>query len=820
MLFAGLVLAGLAFILYLGQLVKEDLDGLSTASHDDIRWNMSQLEIELLKLNLAAHDVAEGHAADLSAFRTRFDIFYSRVSTLNQAQQYRIIRDVADARAGLAAANAFLDMTVPLVDGLDGPLHQALPQIQTEIETLQPTLRAFTLAVLQVFADVDAARRAELSNTLVKLAASVLGLILILVLAVLVLIRLHRQRQRVSRDKDAARSLLEAAVSSTLDAVLIADTSGRIVEFNGAAEGVFGYTRAEVIGADMADKIVPPHLRDAHRKGMARFLETGQRKVIDAGRVRLEGMRKSGKVFPAELSISLAETDGEQVFVSFLRDITRELEAEQELRSARDKAQESDRAKSDLLTVMSHEMRTPLHGILGSLSLIDRDNLDDRQVRHLNSISTSGEILLSHVNDVLDMSSLDSEGMPDKKTVFDLRDMVQQTVDSMSAAAKAQGNTLSLEFMMDATTAVIGSERSLQRCLINLLGNAIKFTQNGVVSVEVERLANGDQVEIRVADTGVGIAPENLDRVFDAFVTVDTRYARRTEGTGLGLAITKRLVKAMEGEIKADSIPGEGSLFTLRIPLTAVQASVDKATVGPGPVGRMLSGHCALVVDDNEINRMILVDMLQDLGFDVEEAADGYAAVAAVAARRFDVVFLDISMPGIDGIETLQRIRGLDVEGCDVPAIAVTAHAAPKDHQTIRQAPFADLMVKPVLPDDIRVKLASVLDGPALNLEDTTETTGINAFRQQFGDQKYAAALQDFHAELGDLIDRLDQEGIDLTPELRAKAHKIAGAAAVLAEDVALRCLRDIEGCEDDGWPEIRQEVLGTLRQTIQVAHS
>ena len=219
-------------------------------------------------------------------------------------------------------------------------------------------------------------------------------MILILLLAIVVLVKFYRQGQRVSHDNEVVRSRFEAAVSSSLDAVLVVDTSGRIVEFNGAAETVFGYARDEALGGEMAAMIVPEHLREAHRRGMARFIETGEQKVIGAGRVRLEGMRKSGEIFPVELSISLSEADGERVFVSFLRDITRELEAEEELRSARDKAQESEKAKSDLLTVMSHEMRTPLNGILGSLELINQDNLDARQKRHLNSISVSGELLV------------------------------------------------------------------------------------------------------------------------------------------------------------------------------------------------------------------------------------------------------------------------------------------------------------------------------------------------------------------------------------------------------------------------------------------
>lgn len=480
-LFSGLLIAGLLFVVYLGRSVVEDLDALSTALHDDISWNMSQLEIETLNLGSAVHDAAHGHNNDLSAFRKRYDIFYSRVTTLTQSTFYQAIRDDDRAQAGLNSIRAFLDSVTPIVDGPDTALRAALPDIEQKLAALRPHVRTLALTGIQVFAQAEADRRAELSRTLVKLATSILGLVLILLGALFILVKLYRNGQQVAHDNQVVRSRFEAAVSSSLDAVLVVDTGGRIVEFNGAAEAVFGFSRAEALGGDMAEMIVPAHLREMHRNGMARYLETGEQKVIGAGRLRLEGLRKSGEIFPVELSISLSEADGERVFVSFLRDITRELEAEEELRTARDKAQESERAKSDLLTVMSHEMRTPLNGILGSLELIEQDGLSQRQQRHLNSISVSGELLLSHVNDVLDLSSLNSDSVPQPKVNFDLREMVQQIADSLVASAQSRGNVLTIDYLSGDLDAVVGAKRAVQQCLINLLGNAIKFTSDGVV---------------------------------------------------------------------------------------------------------------------------------------------------------------------------------------------------------------------------------------------------------------------------------------------------------------------------------------------------
>ena len=807
-LFACFLVIGVTFITYLGRTVVGDLEALSTARHDNINWNMSQLEIETLNLDSATHDALHGHDGNLSQFRKRYDIYYSRVRTLTQSAFYSVINEEPAAQAGLAKITAFIDTTTPIVDGPDSDLRAALPEIQQRIEALQPQVRALSLAGIQVFAREDAKRRAALSLTLVKLAASVFGLIVFLLCALATLLKLHRKGQQVAHENLVVRSRFEAAIESSLDAVLVVDTDGRIVDFNGAAETVFGYSRAEALGGDMAEMIVPAHLRDMHRKGMARFLETGQQRVVGAGRVRLEGLRKSGEVFPVELSISLSEVNGARVFVSFLRDITRELEAEEELRTARDKAQESERAKSDLLTVMSHEMRTPLNGILGSLALLDKDRFDDRQRRLLNSISVSGELLLSHVNDVLDLSSLEKDKPPRDVVTFDLEGLLQQVTDSLMANAEARGNSLSFTCLSPDLGHVTGARRALQQCLVNLLGNAIKFTAEGAVAVEAERLNNGDLVEIRVSDTGVGIAAENMERIFDEFVTIDTAYARQNAGTGLGLAITRRLVDVMGGEIEADSLLGEGSLFTLRLPLPAASLEAGAgAEQARDTVAHLAPEHRALVVDDNDINRMILCEMLQEAGLQVEEAEDGFAALKLISEKRFDIAFLDISMPGIDGIETLNRIRALDVPWRDLPAIAVTAHAAREDHAAIRQAPFADLLVKPIHPRDIRAKLACELSPDHQTRQcSSAEEPGAD-FRLRFGEARYRQALATFETEMDALLADL-REMHALSDDARRKAHKLSGSAAILGQGAAHARLQAIEHCDADGWTSLQDQIF------------
>lgn len=815
MVFASVLIACLLSIGYLGRTVKIDLDALSIAQNDDVSWRMSQLEVEVLRLQNAANDASQLPDANLSEFRKRFDIFYSRVSTLTQSMLYQTLQGDPAILAGLTSTIAFLDATAPIVDGPEVTLRKALPDIQSQIGNIRPELRAVALAGVQIFAREDAVRRDNFSHTLIKLTASVLALIIALIMTVAVLIKLYRRGQRFSHENQIVRSRFEAAVSSSLDAVLVVDTSGKIIEFNGAAESVFGYTREDALGGDLAEMIVPEHMRDMHYKGMERFLVTGEKKVIGAGRIRLEGMRKSGEVFPVEMSISLAESDGERVFVSFLRDITKEIQAEEDLRNARDKAQESEKAKSDLLTVMSHEMRTPLNGILGSLSLIDQGNFSERQKRHFNSIAVSGELLLSHANDVLDLSSLTADASQREQTRFDLRDMVQKVADSLRANAQARGNSVKVEFLSNELGVVRGYKTPLQQCLINLVGNAIKFTTDGVVSIEVERRPSNNLVEIRVSDNGVGIAPENLERIFEEFVTIDTAFARRNAGTGLGLAITKRLIGAMDGGIEADSLLDEGSLFTMRIPLPLAGLMSPPPPEPPDTPPMIIStGLKAIVVDDNEINRMIMTDMLLDFGFDVDQASDGFEAINMVSENAFDIALLDISMPGIDGIETLNRIRALDVAWSNIPAIAVTAHASARDHDTILQAPFGALLVKPVDLGQLNAKIAAVLDGGKGIQCIESEQATVTDFQSRFGEEKYLGALNDLRSELKKFLKNLEMEPA-LTPANKQEAHNLSGSAAVLGKQSLWTQLQSFENCGADAWLSTKGKILSELQKEI-----
>lgn len=805
-----LVLMLIAYSAMLGREAMVRLDSLSTAASDDIRWNMSQLEVELLRLQSASFKAQSGEPADLAALRTRFDIFYSRSQIVLHGALYGSARAIPQVRSKLTTLADFLTDSLEIVDATDPVLVTRLPEFATKVELLSPEVRDMALTIVNTSARAADIQRVKVSETLRRLALAVLGLLVALSIFALLLLRLYRSGQLVSAEKEAVKSRFEAAVRSALDAVLVVDTDGLIVEFNGGAEAMFGYSRSEALGQPMADLIIPPHYRAQHEEGMQRFRKYGTSRVVGRGHLRLEGMRKSGEVFPVELSISLAETSDQLVFVSFLRDITTRLRTEHELREARDIAQAGAQAKAELLTVMSHEMRTPLNGVLGSLELMERDQLSPKQLRLLRAIRVSAELLLSQVNRVLELSRLESGMIEFPKEPFALVTMVQRLTESLNAAAEEHGNRLRLNVIGDDPGIVLGNRFALQQALVNLLGNAIKFTRNGEISVEVERLADGRMVEFRISDTGLGIPAEDIDRIFDEFVTIDAAYARENPGTGLGLSITRRLVWALGGEIEVESIEHEGSLFLIRLPLEPGEP-VENASENEKEETGSLSGKRVLVVEDNDINRMLLLDMLEEFGCQVKLERDGFDGVAAATSTHYDLLLVDISMPGKDGLATLREIRAQEDPATHVPAIAITAHVREQDKKRFVDAGFDGFLAKPISMAQLQKEMSALLLLPEEAA--AAEPSIAQDFIQRFGDAEYRRYLVEMVDELSAISNDLARG--DLTDALKAHVHKQAGSAAILGQIDLHAVLQEIEAASPGDWAACMDGVLGRLKSEL-----
>jgi len=392
--------------------------------------------------------------------------------------------------------------------------------------------------------------------------------------------------------------------------------------------------------------------------------------------------------------------------------------AKAELTIARDDALAGERAKANLLTVMSHEMRTPLNGVLGSLELLEATRISPEQNSYLHAMRISGELLLHHVNEVLELSQLEAGAALEQAHNFDLAELMTGLVVSQQATARAHGNSLKLHWRLNKQSNVLGRPLQIQQVMLNLIGNALKFTSNGIVTVEVERQADSELVEFRISDTGVGIAAADLERIFEDFVTLDISYGRTSEGTGLGLAITRRIVGTLGGVIEAKSELGKGSMFRVTLPLPMAMEGQKKAM--PKVKETQPPKHL-LVVEDNDINRVLMAKTLQRLGHQVTTAAGGAEAVEAAAGSKFDLILMDISMPGVDGTEACRRIRAQKLaEGVNI--VALTAHAAADDHSRILESGFAEVATKPISRNDLAqliTRRSVVKSYPEIELENS-----------------------------------------------------------------------------------------------------
>ncbi|MBW4981929.1 response regulator [Mameliella sp. CS4] len=779
---------------------------LASSAADNMQWTLGQAEVELMALEIAALRADKGDDS-LSEVRLRYDIFYSRVETLTESHRFEALMQIGVMPERIEEIQAFRKTWLPFIDGPDEALQAALPTLAEDARSVRATVRDTSLAGVEFFSQQGFAQRDSLSRSMVRVGLLTVTLVILLAVLALMLFRLARKSDAEARANRETRERIETILSTSLDAVVVSDEAGRILDYNGAAERIFGYDRNQALGADMADLIVPDHYRAAHRRGMDRFRHDGDARVIGKGIVRLDARRSDGTVFPVDLSLARAQSPAGEIYVAFLRDISDRVRNEAELKRARDRAIAGEKQKAELLAVMSHEMRTPLNGMLGTLELVDDKALDARHQRYLRIVRESGRILLRHVNDVLDISRLDAGKMTLRKTGFDLVSLLEDIIDNQRQHASARGNRLILVPPNPELHRVYGDPERLRQILLNLVGNAIKFTWNGRITLEADCAAGLESVELRVTDTGIGIAEEDIDRIFEDFVTIDSTYGRSTSGTGLGLGISLRLATVLGGELGVESEPGDGSVFWLRVPLAPPEEK--PMPEAPSPERSERPPACdILLVEDNEINRLVGRDLLERDGHRVETANSGEAALAILATRCFDVVMMDISMPGMDGINVSRALRRRGGINATTPVVATTAHALPQELEAFHAAGMQAVLIKPLTLDAIRKVLTEVLTGNApdrpapINAPAPGDRTAVideahlDEMRQELAPARLRHLHERFLFEMTDFahaMPDLAHGGTDGRATLAAEAHRMAGSAAMMGAGRLVVLLQEIE---------------------------
>lgn len=373
---------------------------------------------------------------------------------------------------------------------------------------------------------------------------------------------------------------------------------------------------------------------------------------------------------------------------------------------ARERAEAGNRTKSEFLAVMSHEIRTPMTAILGlSEVAIDRAT-DPQQLKELELVRESGEALLDLLNDILDLSKLEADKLDFESRPFELVRLVQSVVTLMSSRAAEKRLPIRLKIAEDAPQIIVGDSGRLRQILVNLIANAVKFTESGAIEIAVEvigRDADHALLHFAVTDTGIGIAEELQSRIFDSFIQADSSVSRRFGGTGLGLAICRNIVERQGGRIGVASKPGQGSTFWFELRFAIAEAPELRRGLERNSVGRPLK---ILVAEDNAVNQLLVRTILERDGHQVDIVDTGRKAIGAAAAKPFDIILLDLQMPEMGGLEAARGIRALDGAQARIPILAFTAAASVEEVMTCRNAGMNGVVAKPFRSQDLIAAIA------------------------------------------------------------------------------------------------------------------
>jgi len=481
-----------------------------------------------------------------------------------------------------------------------------------------------------------------------------------------------------------------------------------------------GLSRLE-LGTEILVCVVATDLTEARQKAdeLAKLHAGLERRVAertaDLAASRLAALNMMEEAVEAHKAI-------ETVNGTLTREITKRKALEDGMKEAVIAAEAGSRAKSEFLAIMSHELRTPLNGVLGFAELLSDTSLDDEQKGYVRTIGKSGKHLLAVINDILDLASIEAGTLAIQSALLALTELLEVSVVAAQKTAADKGINFRCEVAADVPAQITGDEHRLRQILINLLGNAVKFTDSGSVVLRVAPDAEGRFLDFAVEDTGIGISSETIGRLFEVFTQADASTNRRFGGAGLGLAISKRLAEAMGGTITVVSVPGKGSTFTFHFPLevppggmAAVPSHLLIGADGASPSSpsaetpRPDASHLlALVVDDDNASGVVAVKMLQKLGYHAEFVVDGAKAIEAFVPGKYSFILMDVAMPVMDGLEATKKIREAEAAaGGHVTIIAFTAQAMHGDRERCLAAGMDDCLSKPFKKEELAAKLSS-----------------------------------------------------------------------------------------------------------------
>ena len=611
----------------------------------------------------------------------------------------------------------------------------------------------------------------------------------------------------ISRQKQAEQEItiqktyLEQLFEASTEAIVFINENDRVERINSQFTDIFGFASDEVIGRSLDETIIPP---EHHKEGESIKKEIKKGRHIFCETVR---QRKDGSKFDVSITGMPISIEGHDAGVySIYRDISNRKQAEQELKKAKEEAEEATQAKSSFLANMSHEIRTPMNAIIGLSQLAMQTSLTPQQLDYQKKIQTSANSLLRLIDDILDFSKIEAGKLDLEKNSFNLKAVLERVSSIVNVESNEKGIDFSVDIPDTLPNNLMGDALRLEQILLNLTANAVKFTSQGEVCVAVELVAESEQeAELRfvVSDTGIGMSPEQIEQLFQPFHQADLSITRKYGGTGLGLAICRRLLDMMDSEIQVKSTLGTGSEFSFRARFDKAPYEAPELLAGISreQARKLLSNQRILLVEDNETNLQVARELLEKVGIDVVSATNGLEAVTLAARERFDGILMDLQMPIMDGLTATREIRKGPTPS-ELPILAMTANAMSaardeclaagmNDHiaKPIKPAILYEILARKLRPDvdervyldkDTASKFVSLeFDGDIPHLDGINIRSGLGAVN---GDRElYAKLLSNFRARhrgiVAEIKAELERGSISVAQRM---AHTIKGVAGTL----------------------------------------
>jgi len=511
---------------------------------------------------------------------------------------------------------------------------------------------------------------------------------------------------------ESSKQRYRLIVETAFDAFLGINCKGEVTEWNAQAEATFGWSRAQAVGRPLSG-FIPLDQKLQNGRTLGGFFTSGDTEAIH-NRIEVTALHRNGREFPVEMTLSTFNQGLDRFFAAFVHDVTERKLVEREREKAKEAAEAGSRAKSEFLANMSHEIRTPLNGVIGMTDLVLESSLTREQREYLETVKLSADSLLHVINEILDFSKIEAGRLELEQEDFDPRDCMESTLKTLALKADEKNLELLCEIAPDVPDTVSGDASRLRQVMTNLVGNALKFTRHGEVSLKAwldEKDGASSVLHFVVSDTGIGIAPEKQKVIFESFAQADTSTTREFGGTGLGLTISRRLVEMMGGKIWVESEVGQGSRFHFTIRVNAVPAKPAAPVMIPQP--EILHGVKVLIVDDNRTNRRILDGLLRHWKMrpttveDAEQALDKISA-AHHEGEPYDLVLTDMHMPRMDGFDLVQHIRK-NPKLVTATIMMLTSGGQRGDSLRCEELGVAAYLLKPVRQSELREALVRVL---------------------------------------------------------------------------------------------------------------